>query len=110
MDYQDTPASTNYTEINHFLVNDNGPTTGAEIVRIYEAFTEVYSKIDEFVKMCALLKAEKWANGNDYQSHAFGHKKKFRYFIVVKRNYYRRMMFCVSGHLPWRDRKRLKDR
>ena len=105
MDYQGTSptsASTNY--------DDNRSTTGTEIVGIYEAFAEIICSIDKFVKMCALLKAEKWENGNDYPRHAFGQKERFRYFIIVKRNYCRRMMFCISGHLPWRDRKRLKDR
>ena len=107
MDYQGTSptsASTNY--------DDNRSTTGTEIVRLYEAFAEVICSemLDEFEKMCALLKAEKWENGNDYPRHAFGNKERFRCFIIVRKTYYRRMMFCVSGHLPWRDRKRLKDR
>ena len=104
MDYQNTSASTNY--------NDNGPTASAteSFIEMVETIADAMCSFKEFEKMCALLRSEKWVKDNDYPRHAFGHREQFRYFIVVKRNYYRRMMFCVSGHLPWRDRKRLKDR
>ena len=99
---------------NTSVTGDSSPTSTDDEDLCLTAFallaeTYVGSKFEEFAKMCALLRYERLMSCQDYPRHAFGQKEKFRCFVIVRRNYYRRMMLPSSGYLPWRLRKKKKD-
>lgn len=118
-DYNSLSDATVMFSTNTNVTGDSSPTAGEDenestslCLSAFAVLAEAYvgSKFEEFAKMCELLKEERFISSQDYPRHAFGYRERFRCFVIVRRNYYRRMMLPLSGHLPWRLRKRLKDR
>jgi len=92
-------------------------STTATCIDIASAFCEyekIFDDIQEFIRRARA--EEGWRYENKRHRYAPASKTKPVMACLVIRPIFnrpalpRRMMFPVSGHLPWRDRKKLKDR
>jgi len=72
---------------------------------------EQLAKLEEFVKFCEAMRADKLLDNNNYPHQPLDYQKNIsNLFIIIRPVCRRRMMFSISGHLPWRHRKKRKDR
>ena len=97
-DYSDSTDGTNA------YVNDEFTEIGSDIIAcIYEAAVQY----EELIRLSR--SQEDWRYENKRALYA--PIRKPTYMIIIARPVLnRRMMFPVSGHLPWRDRRRMRNR
>ena len=104
-DYSDSTDGTN------IYVNDEFTESGSDIITcLFDAIHEAQKDFEGFSEFVRLLRSqEDWRHENKRALYAPA-RKPMCMIIIARPVLNRRLMFPVSGHLPWRDRKRMRNR